>query len=309
MRLSGTLLTLTACTLVVEAVRWSDTKNVLGFGDSYTFVAGTMGHTNFSFFGDRLNLTVTREQVRTSEIIYNRTSSDGANWVEMITGCYRGRPSKCPRTLWNFAFAGAAIDPTIITPHTEWVVPMIEQVGQWVQAREDNLLEAPGNDSLAAFFIGINDTSDVKGWTNITDWTAFWGREMDSYFKAVEQVYNTGLRSFLFLNVPTRDRSPGSIGRPDVANQIAQVRNFNTLLEQRVNAFKASRNHVSVVLFDTNKLMDEVLDNPPQELYLNMFRFCKCSDPGYFWYDSGHVTERVHRLVANGVLSKLEGLA
>ncbi|CAE6510157.1 unnamed protein product [Rhizoctonia solani] len=309
MRLSGTLLTLTACTLVVGAVRWSETRNVLAFGDSYTFVAGTMGHTNFSFFGDRLDLTVTPEQGRTSEIIYNRTSSDGANWIEMITGCYRGRPSQCPRTLWNFAFAGAAIDPTIITPHTEWVVPMTEQVGQWIQAREDNLLEAPGNNSLAAFFIGINDTSDVKGWTNITDWTAFWGREMDSYFKAVEQVYNTGLRSFLFLNVPTRDRSPGSIGRPDVANQIAQVRNFNTLLEQRVNTFRASRNDVSVVLFDTNALMDKVLDNPRQFGFTDITGFCKCSDPGYFWYDSGHITERVHRLVADGVLGKLEELA
>ncbi|KDN49796.1 hypothetical protein RSAG8_01861, partial [Rhizoctonia solani AG-8 WAC10335] len=307
MLLSGTLLTLAACTLV-GAVKWSETKNVLAFGDSYTFVAGTMGHTNFSFFGDRLNLTVTPEQVYTSEIIYNRTSSDGANWIEMITGCYRGRPSKCPRALWNFAFAGAAIDPAIITPHTEWVVPMTEQVGQWVQAWEDNLLEAPGNNSLAAFFIGINDTSDVKGWTNITDWTAFWGREMDSYFKAVEQVYNTGLRSFLFLNVPTRDRSPGSIGRPDVANQIAQVRNFNSLLEQRVNAFE-SKDDPTVMLFDTNKLMDEVLDSPHQFGFTNITGFRRCFDPGYFWYDSGHITERVHCLVADGVLNELQGLA
>ncbi|CAE6402281.1 unnamed protein product [Rhizoctonia solani] len=186
---------------------------------------------------------------------------------------------------------------------------MTEQVGQWVQARRNNLLEAPGNNSLAAFFIGINDTSDVKGWTNITDWMAFWGREMDSYFAAVQQVYNTGLRSFLFLNVPTRDRSPGSIGRPDVANQIAQVRNFNSLLEQRVNTFRASRNDTSVILFDTNKLMDEILDNPRQFGFTNVTGFCRCSDPGYFWYDSGHITERVHRLVADGVLSELEGLA
>ncbi|KAH7339720.1 hypothetical protein B0J17DRAFT_716722 [Rhizoctonia solani] len=227
-----------------------------------------------------------------------QTSSDGANWLEMITGCYKGRPSNCPRVLWDFAFAGAAIDPNIITPHTEW----------WVQARKDNLLEAPGNNSLATFFIGINDTSDVKGWTNITDWMAFWGREMDSYFAAVEQVYNTGLRSFLFLNVPTRDRSPGSIGRPDVANQIAQVRNFNSLLEQRVDAFRASRNDTSVLLFDVNKLMDAVLDNPRHFGFTNITGFCRCSDPEYFWYDSGHITERVHRLVADGVLSELEGL-
>jgi hypothetical protein len=44
---------------------------------------------------------------------------------------------------------------------------MTEQVGQWVQAWNDNLIEAPRNSSLAAFFIGINDTSDVKGWTNV----------------------------------------------------------------------------------------------------------------------------------------------
>ncbi|CAE6417062.1 unnamed protein product [Rhizoctonia solani] len=285
MRFFDTLSILTLATSV-GAVKWSETKYILAFGDSYTFIAGTMGHTNFSFFGDRLNLTVSPEQTQTSEIIYNRTSSDGANWIEMVTGCYRGRPSECPCILWNFAFAGAAIDPTIITPHTEWVIPMTEQVGQWVQAWEDDLIEAPGNSSLAAFFIGINDTSDVKGWTNITDWLQFWSREMDSYFRAVEQVYDTGLRSFLFLSVPTRDRSPGSIGRPDVANQIAQVKNFNLLLEQRVNTFKTSRNDASVVLFDTNRLMDEVLDNPRQFGFTNITGFCRCSDPGYFWYEA-----------------------
>ncbi|KAF8706110.1 carbohydrate esterase family 16 protein, partial [Rhizoctonia solani] len=186
--------------------------------------------------------------------------------------------------------------------------PLTDQVGQWLQAQKENLIEAPGNNSLAAFFVGINDTSDVKGWTNITDWMAFWNREMDSYFRTVEQVYDTGIRSFLFLNVPTRDRSPGSLGRPDVGNQIAQVKNFNILLEQRVNAFKSSRNDTSVVLFDTNMLMDEALDNARQFGFTNITGFCRCSDPGYFWYDSGHITERVHRLIANSVLDELEAM-
>ncbi|CAE7197716.1 unnamed protein product [Rhizoctonia solani] len=129
---------------------------------------------------------------------------------------------------------------------------------------------------------------------------------MDSYFKAVERVYTTGLRSFLFLTVPTRDRSPGSIGRPDTANQIAQVRIFNTLLAQRVDAFRATHD-ASVVLFDTNELMDEVLDHPDRFGFTNVTGACKCSDPGYFWYDSGHITERVHWLVADGVLNALAG--
>ncbi|KAF8756942.1 carbohydrate esterase family 16 protein [Rhizoctonia solani] len=226
-------------------------------------------------------------------------STDSEKTIEIITGCYRGRPSECPRALWNFAFAGAAIDPAIITPHTEWVVPLTDQVGQWLQARKEKLIEAPGNDSLAAFFIGINDTSDVKGWTNVS---------RDLPISRNEQVYDTGIRSFLFLNVPTRDRSPGSLGRPDVGNQIAQVKNFNILLEQRVNAFKSSRNDTSVVLFDTNMLMDEALDNARQFGFTNTTGFCRCSDPGYFWYDSGHITERVHRLIANSVLNELEAM-
>ncbi|QRW21582.1 Sec7 guanine nucleotide exchange factor [Rhizoctonia solani] len=438
--------------------------------------AAAYGFTNTTgFFGDRLNLNVTGAQVQSGDIISNGTSSGGANWIQMITGCYQGRPSECPRTLWDFAFGGATIDPDIVALEAEWIIPLTDQGGQWVQARNDNLLEAPGdnslaaffigindmlgatpwknvtewdtfwngaldsyfevvastadfdrapglvgnpnvanhaaqvrtfnsllekrieefkaskhspsqfgfanttgfcgcsdpeyfwrdpyhptekfhrliadgvlselekmmddlvdrraltgpiglksspaaigvarlsarapcgilrsreqpstqpcserklieapgNDSLAAFFIGINDTSDVKGWTNITDWMAFWNREMDSYFRTVEQVYDTGIRSFLFLNVPTRDRSPGSLGRPDVGNQIAQVKNFNILLEQRVNAFKSSRNDTSVVLFDTNMLMDEALDNARQFGFTNTTGFCRCSDPGYFWY-------------------------
>ncbi|ELU42653.1 Sec7 domain-containing protein [Rhizoctonia solani AG-1 IA] len=280
------VLSILALAVSTEAVKWSETKHVLAFGDSYTFVAGTMGHTNFRF-----------KQARSYIIGYGcsrlvntlKLTRDDLVDRRALTGPIGGRPSECPRALWNFAFAGAAIDPAIITPHTEWVVPLTDQVGQWLQARKEKLIEAPGNDSLAAFFIGINDTSDVKGWTNvsrdlpisrnvsiitetqITDWMGpniSWLRYIDLR-RIQEQVYDTGIRSFLFLNVPTRDRSPGSLGRPDVGNQIAQVKNFNILLEQRVNAFKSSRNDTSVVLFDTNMLMDEALDNARQFGFTN----------------------------------------
>ncbi|KAG8726564.1 hypothetical protein FRC11_014935, partial [Ceratobasidium sp. 423] len=184
MRLSRLL---AACSLMcaVSAFKWSQTKTVLAFGDSYTFVQGTMGHPGYSFFGDHFNLTVTKDMVLKDGIVGNATSSDGANWIEMITNCYAGLPAKCPRTLWNFAHAGADIDPAILTPHHNYTVDMTEQVGQWVHAWKSKLLKAPTKSSLAAFFIGINDTGDVSSWRNITDWAAFWNTEMDSYFKAV----------------------------------------------------------------------------------------------------------------------------
>ncbi|KAJ1304683.1 hypothetical protein OPQ81_005822 [Rhizoctonia solani] len=253
-----------------------------------------MGHPGYSFFGDRFNLTITKDYVLKNEIVANATSSGGSNWIEMITNCYAGLPAKCSRTLWNFAHAGADIDPTILTPHHDYTVDMTEQVGQWVQVWKSKLLEAPTESSLAAFFIGINDTADISGWKNITDWTAFWNTEMDSYFKAVDDVYNTGLRAFLFLNVPNR------------INSNTQIATFNSLLAQRVEAFKASRKDVSVTLFDTNKLFADVLANGAFYGFTNTTGYCQCTDPGYFWYNAGHVTEPVHRLIANGVLNALQ---
>ncbi|KAG9103584.1 hypothetical protein FRC06_009718, partial [Ceratobasidium sp. 370] len=286
------------------ALRWSQTKTDLAFGDSYTFVQGTLGHTGYSFWGDRFNLTITKAQVQTNEIVANVTSSDGANWIEMITGCYSGLPSRCPRTLWNFAFAGADIDPAILTLHHNYTVDLTEQVGQWEQVHKDRLLQAPGDCSMAAFFIGINDTGDTSKWKNaccITDWAAFWNTELDSYFNAVNKVYQTGLRSFLFLNVPPTDRAPGSS-----PGQTSQIPNFNSLLAARVDSFKKDKKDTSVILFDTYTYLNGILNNATQYGFTNITGFCQCSDPGYFWYNSGHITQHTHRLLADGILKELK---
>ncbi|CAE6438245.1 unnamed protein product [Rhizoctonia solani] len=248
------------------------------------------------------------ELVQQSEFITNGTSSGGSNWIQMITGCYGGHPSDCPRILWDFAWAGATIDADIVPQEAEVIIPLTDQVVQWVQASHDNLLQAPVNSSLAAFFIGINDMLGTTSWKNVTDWNAFWNGALDSYFKAVDQVYDTGLRSFLFLNVPNLDRSPGLIDNPDVANHAAQVKTFNSLLKQRIKDFKVSKCDVSVASFDINKLMGKVLDSPSKFGFTNATGFCGCADPEYFWRDPYHPTEGVHRLVANGILSELEKL-
>ncbi|CAE6417072.1 unnamed protein product [Rhizoctonia solani] len=294
-------------TALVGASKWSETKTVLAFGDSYTSSAGTMGFPGYAFFGDRINLTVTAEQVQSGEIISNGTSSGGANWIQMITECYEGRPSECPRALWDFAFGGAPIDPDIVALEAEWIIPLTDQGVQWVQARNDSLLEAPGDSSLAAFFIGINDMLGVTSWKSITDWDAFWSGALDSYFGVVAstQFIPACLRSFLFLNVPSLDRAPGLAGNPDVANHAAQVQTFNSLLKKRISEFKASKCNVSVASFDINGLMDKVLDNPSEFGFTNTTGFCQCSDPKYFWHDPYHPTEKFHRLVANGVLSEV----
>ncbi|CAE6402288.1 unnamed protein product [Rhizoctonia solani] len=263
-----------------------------------------MGFPGYSFFGDRRNLTITAEMVHNGEF----TANGADKFWRLQLGCYTGHPSECPRILWDFAFGGAPIDPDIVPLEAEIITPLTDQVAQWVQAKQDNLLEAPRNSSMAAFFIGINDMLGTTSWNNVTDWNAFWNRALDSYFGVVDQVYDTGLRSFLFLNVPSLDRAPGLVDNPDVANHAAQVKTFNSLLEQRINDFKTSKCNVSVASFDINVLMGSVLDSPSEYGFTNTTGYCQCSDPGYFWRDPYHPTEGIHRLVANGILSELEKL-
>lgn len=84
--------------------------NLLAFGDSYTYVQGTQGHWNYSFISDAFNYSFTPDQLLSSQIVKNTTSSGGPNWVEYLTGCHEGLPAECPGTkLWDFAFAGADI--------------------------------------------------------------------------------------------------------------------------------------------------------------------------------------------------------
>jgi hypothetical protein len=59
-------------------------------------------------------------------------------------------------------------DPSSVPLEAEWMTPLIDQGKQWVQARNSHLLEAPGDTSLAAFFIGINDVMNVISWKNVS---------------------------------------------------------------------------------------------------------------------------------------------
>jgi hypothetical protein len=102
-----------------EPFNWNSTKDLIAFGDSYTYVQGLLGRQNYSFIGDNFNVSFTPEQLLLNRIVQNQTSTaeGGPNWVEFLTGCgFKDGltdPRLCDVRLWDFAFAGADISEAL----------------------------------------------------------------------------------------------------------------------------------------------------------------------------------------------------
>ncbi|KAF7288527.1 Lysophospholipase A [Mycena chlorophos] len=289
-----------------EVFNWDSIRFVYAFGDSYTFVQGTNGFPNFSFVGDEAGYTT--EQALTSRIIPKNTSSEGSNWIEYLTGCFEGTPFFCKKQLWNFAFAGSDITGALLPLHHNYTTSLVEQVNQWATAAA-KAIPHPRGETLTAWWIGINDTGDTLNNASITDFPAFWQEEMVAYFDAVQLAHDNGLTTHLFINVPAEDRNPSSLGN-SAASQATyklHIEQFNSALDSSIRAFKASNPDAVIMTFDSNTLFNTILDNPEQYGFTNTTGFCTCADPeGFFWYNSGHPTQAVHKIIAAAIEAELK---
>ncbi|KAI0671001.1 hypothetical protein C8Q78DRAFT_830395 [Trametes maxima] len=284
---------------------WDRTKYVYAFGDSYTFVQGTKGLANFSFIGDAFHLAFTPEDLLEDEIVLKNTSSDGANWIEFLTGCVQGKPSSCsPHQLWDFAFAGADVDKALLPLHHNFTVDLVDEVKQWVAYASD-IVPHPPAETLVAWWIGINDTGDTLN-RNDTGLDSFWEHEMQSLFGAVQNAYDHDLRgTYLFINVPPMERSPDHLGTPIAPVYKQRILDYNAALAAHAAAFAQAHPDVTVLSFDAHGWFNAILDTAAQHGFTNITGFCECKDPEFFWFNTGHPTEHVHRLLAGAIEAEL----
>jgi len=288
---------------------WRNVEFVYAFGDSYTFVQGTEGHANFSFIGDAMDFSFTTEQLVEDRIIFKNTSSGGSNWIEFLTGCLGGRPQDCAVQLWDFAFAGADIDGSLLPLHHPFTVPLVDQVTQFANYVTASIPH-PTSKTLTAWWIGINDTGDTLGNTTISDFHAFWETEISSLFNAVERAHSSGLSgAHLFLTVPPEERSPAQLTSSAAPTLKQHIIDFNNVLLAHAEQFAKAHadDGTNILVFDTHAWFSWALDNAAQLGFTNTTGFCECTDqPGLFWFDSGHPTEPVHKLLASALNEFLE---
>lgn len=99
---------------------------------------------------------------------------------------------------------------------------------------------------------------------------------MDEYFRIIEELYTSGARNFVLLNVPAINRSPLTIGQGqqaiDLETQALAI--YNKKVEQRVKALKNTHKDVWAQVFNSKKVFDKILDKPKSYGLKNTTSYC-----------------------------------
>ncbi|GKZ27329.1 hypothetical protein AbraIFM66951_010888 [Aspergillus brasiliensis] len=309
-------------------LEWDSTKYLIAFGDSYTYVQGTDGLQNYSFIGDLQNFAYDPHTLLTDKIVQNQTATaeGGPNWVEYLTGCGLKEgltsPFDCEQQLWDFAFAGSDISVEYTPLHHNFTVSLVNQVKQFNDYAQPVLKKTiDQSHALVAIWIGINDIGDSSKYD--VDFPIFYNELMNTLFSSVQTIYSQGYRSYLFMNLPPLDRRPGNLGSADPSPNATQITWYNDALAQHASAFHDRYADTNVMLFDAHSELTYILDHPSKFGIVNITNFCAgydqpdiawnyqaygCPTPldTYFWYNSGHMTSRVHEILAGAVERKLQ---
>ena len=294
---------------------WKNTKSLIAFGDSYTYVQGLLGHPNYTYIGDNFDISFTPSELFSNRIVQNQTStaSGGPVWTEFITNCGvkpgLTDPRKCEKQLWDFAYAGSNTNTALTPLHWNHTVSLEKQIEQFEKYGDPALQKVlKRKDALVAIWIGINDINDLaklRG-KNAT-FAPLYEQIVAAQSKLWERVVKLGYRNLLLLNLPPLDRGPS----PSVNKTL--VATYNSILASRATAFQKNHTDVAVLQFDVNTVLNGIFDDAAAYGFTNTTNFCPgynqpdiLSDPGkygcgegldtYLWYNSGHLTSRVHEV-------------
>ncbi|KAI0259162.1 hypothetical protein BC834DRAFT_642901 [Gloeopeniophorella convolvens] len=302
MLLSLALFGLLSAASTSAKLTWGTTKFLFTLGDSYTT--------------DGFNISAGVDSP-----VPGFTSSNGPNWVNFLGDTYNVTDTK----VFNLASGGATIDAKLVTPFEPTVLSIVDQVAQFQEFLASKPAGAQWNsdNSLFAFWIGINDVGNSFGWTNVTQ-SGFHQVLMKRLFGQVELLFEAGARSFLFLTVPPTNRAPLIIeqGKTAVSEITSALADYNNQLEENVRAFKASHPQLDQVnVFDTRPIFNTLLDNAASFGFVNATGFCDAYQNGtpepttqvagcapvssYFWLNTLHPLFTVHNTLAHAISTLL----
>jgi len=253
------------------------------------------------------------------------TAVNGPNWVDFLTTTY----NQSFIETYNLAYGGATVDSDLVAEYLPTVLDFRQQVNTEYIPYYSTKKAATWTsaDSLFAMFFGINDVGNSYSKQNAT----LNGLIFNVYSGLVDELYKTGARNFLFLNVPPTNLAPliTAYGPYTMALAAADIADFNDRLSAMVYNLTDTYKDATAFIFDTNRVFSQVLEYPasyPQTAgYKNTTAYCDaymngtptedyfnatCGVPvnQYFWLNSLHPTYPMMDVVGQQVVQELEGI-
>jgi phospholipase/lecithinase/hemolysin len=210
------------------------------------------------------------------------TSSNGPNWVGYLTTKYNASLLQT----YNLAYGGATVDSALVKPWQPTVISLKGQVlDEFVPTYVPPGVRAASppwtsSNSLFAVWIGINDVGNSY-YEGVNATIPLNQKIFAVYRGLVDELYASGARNFVFLNVPPVDRSPLMLGQASTSQEMERLdlAAFNGLIEEMAGAMKDQYKEVNVWVYDTHTVFGEVLDNPAAYKqtagYKNVTAYCE----------------------------------
>ena len=285
---------------------------VISIGDSYSAVCGTDGLTKPG--GEYCASWISYPNgTLSSHITSQLAPRQGINWLQYLTGCTQGSPYLCITRLFNLAHAGATTGYFLGKWFRENDASFSEDI-PFMQAQYEQLVDQilPSTtftpSTLVTLFLGINDVfyRDVFNHDPRPELPEEFAVIMTRYTKVITDLAELGFRHFLILNVPDLT---SSMAYSLINNTMPFVSSsqWNTALDTALAGMSIPG--ANIRLFDVHGLFQDILRDPTSHGIINTKDTCieqkddECMHT-FFWYDSLHVTDRVHQLMAEGITER-----
>ncbi|KAJ7708156.1 hypothetical protein B0H17DRAFT_451779 [Mycena rosella] len=207
------------------------------------------------------------------------TGGGGENYVGFDTATFNASVI----FTYNYAFGGATINASLVTPFEPTVLSLIDQVNEFLTggvAEKPAATPWTSANALFSVWIGVNDLAG--SFSEPGDRGVFADTLLDEYFALMQKLVAVGGRNFLFLNVPRVDLTPLILaeGATAQAQLKSVIDDFNTRLASRVASFKTNNTGVTTWLWDSNSVFTTILSAPTQFGFVDAVSF---GNTGDFW--------------------------
>ncbi|KAL6720471.1 hypothetical protein ACLMJK_002394 [Lecanora helva] len=199
-------------------------------------------------------------------------ASSGAVWPVYLATQYN---SSAVLT-YTLAISSSVVDKTI-DPQRPDLITQVQQEFLPTWGKRGNSTWQSGN-TLFIVFIGINDVG-ITVESNLSRSTTF-DHQLSVYSNLVDQIYETGARNFLFMNVPPLDKSP--MFTTNAAAGPAVV-DWNTCVAKLASNLSSTYTDTTVLQFDTYNLFNQILANVSSFPTTTQLKNTSASCPAYNW--------------------------